>query len=134
VVGAVGVAAGVDPVAAAAAAAAAAGGGPGGGGGGGGGGGKNLSAPATLVGSKSWSCPFPPEADAEGKDNATVQLIVTVGVDGSPEKVAIVSDPGTGFGRAARACALGRRYKAGLDKDGNATRTTTAPITVRFTR
>lgn len=94
----------------------------------------DLSKPPTLVGSKSWNCPFPPEADAEGKDSAVVQLIVTVGSDGSAEKVSVIADPGSGFGRAARGCALGRRYQAGLDRDGKPTRKATAPITVRFTR
>ena len=92
------------------------------------------SAPATLVGSKSWNCPFPPEADAAGKDNATVQLVVTVGANGSAEGVKLIADPGNGFGRAARSCALARKYKSGLDRDGNPTRTSTPPITVRFSR
>jgi protein TonB len=92
------------------------------------------SAPPTLVGSKSWNCPFPPEADAAGKDSAVVQLVVTVGASGSPEGAQVLADPGTGFGRAAKTCALGRKYKAGLDRDGNPTRAKTPPITVRFSR
>ena len=92
------------------------------------------SAPATLVGSKSWNCPFPPEADAAGKDSATVQLVVTVASSGSASAVKLIADPGNGFGRAARSCALARKYKAGLDRDGNPTTATTPPITVRFSR
>lgn len=92
------------------------------------------SAPATLVGSKSWNCPFPPEADAAGKDSATVQLVVTVGSSGNAQSVKLIADPGNGFGRAARSCALARKYKAGLDRDGNPTTATTPPITVRFSR
>ena len=92
------------------------------------------SAPPTLVGSKSWNCPFPPEADAAGKDSAVVQLVVTVGVSGSPEGAQVLADPGSGFGRAAKTCALGRKYKAGLDREGNPTRAKTPPITVRFSR
>ncbi len=92
------------------------------------------SAPATLVGSKSWNCPFPPEADAAGKDSATVQLVVTVGSSGNASAVKLIADPGNGFGRAARSCALARKYKAGLDRDGNPTTATTPPITVRFSR
>lgn len=94
----------------------------------------DLSQPASLLGGKSWNCPFPPEADAEGRDSATVTLVVTVGTDGSAEKVSIMADPGSGFGRAARSCALGRRYKSGLDREGKPSRKTTAPITVRFSR
>ncbi|MFO0556303.1 MAG: energy transducer TonB [Polyangiaceae bacterium] len=89
---------------------------------------------AEVTGSKSWSCPFPAEADGAGKDSATVVLVVTVRADGSPEKVDVVQDPGTGFGREARKCALQKRYKAGLDRDGNSVRKATLPITVRFTR
>ena len=92
------------------------------------------SKPPTLVGSTSWNCPFPPEADAEGRDSATATIVVTVRPDGSPQNVSIVADPGSGFGRAARACALTRRYQAGLDRDGKATTASTPPIRVRFSR
>jgi protein TonB len=92
------------------------------------------SRPATLQGSTSWSCPFPPEADAEGRDSAVSVIVVTVRPDGSPASVSVVQDPGAGFGRAARKCALGRRYVAGLDKDGQKTTTTTPPIRVKFSR
>lgn len=92
------------------------------------------SRPATLAGSTSWNCPFPPEADAEGRDSAVAVIVVTVRPDGSPASVSVVQDPGAGFGRAARRCALGRRYVAGLDKDGQATTTTTPPIRVKFSR
>jgi protein TonB len=92
------------------------------------------SRPASLAGSTSWSCPFPPEADAEGRDSAVAVIVVTVRPDGSPQSVSVVQDPGAGFGRAARKCALGRRYVAGLDKDGQTTTTTTPPIRVKFSR
>lgn len=91
------------------------------------------SRPASVVGT-AWNCPFPAEADADGVDSATATIVVTVGEDGSPRSVSVVSDPGSGFGRAARQCALSRRYVAGLDRDGNATTATTPPIRVRFTR
>ncbi len=92
------------------------------------------SKPPTIVGSTSWNCPFPAEADAEGTDNATATIIVKVRPDGSPESVSVVADPGSGFGRAARACALTRRYQAGLDRDGNPTTASTPPIRVKFSR
>lgn len=95
---------------------------------------QDLSRPATLSGSTSWSCPFPPEADAEGRDSAVATIVVTVRPDGTPASVSVVADPGAGFGRAARKCALGRRYDAGLDKDGQKTTTTTPPIRVKFSR
>jgi protein TonB len=92
------------------------------------------SRPPSLIGSTSWSCPFPPEADAEGRDRATAVIVVTVRPDGSPQSVSVMQDPGSGFGRAARMCALGRRYKPGLDRDGNATVSATQPIRVNFSR
>ena len=45
-----------------------------------------------------------------------------------------VEDPGHGFGRAARMCALAHRYQPGLDKNGAAAVATTPPFNVRFTR
>lgn len=93
----------------------------------------DMSRPASVVGT-AWNCPFPAEADADGVDSAVATIVVTVGEDGSPRSVSVVSDPGSGFGRAARQCALGRRYVAGLDRDGNATTATTPPIRVRFSR
>jgi protein TonB len=92
------------------------------------------SRPPTLAGSTSWNCPFPAEADAEGRDSAVATIIVKVRPDGSPESVSVVNDPGSGFGRAARSCALTRRYQPGLDRDGNATTASTPPIRVRFSR
>jgi protein TonB len=88
-----------------------------------------------LIGGTSWSgCPFPAEADADQIDEALVTLFVTVGPDGAALSARIASDPGHGFGRQARICALGKRYQPGLDREGNPTTSTTPPITVRFTR
>jgi len=63
-----------------------------------------------------------------------VLLVVTVGPDGRPTKVSVLSDPGFGFGRVARQCAMRKTYTTGLDRAGNAITTTTPPITVRFIR
>ena len=81
-----------------------------------------------------WNCPFPPEADSEGVDSAVVSIMVTVRADGSVQSVKVVSDPGTGFGRAARQCALGQPFQAAWDRGGQAIVGTTAPFNVRFTR
>lgn len=83
---------------------------------------------------KSWSCPFPPEADQDQVDYAAVTLVVTVGTNGRARSVSVLSDPGHGFGRMARQCAMGRSYVVGLDKAGQPTTRTTPPITVRFNR
>lgn len=95
----------------------------------------NLSRSPNIIGGTSWSnCPFPDEADADQIDFAQVTLIVTVRPDGSPQAVQVAADPGHGFGRAARMCALARKYVAGLDADGNATTMSTPPIRVTFSR
>jgi protein TonB len=65
-------------------------------------------------------CPFPAEADAEQVDEAVVGIDVKVSVDGRAESVAITSDPGHGFGREARKCALREKYEPALNVDGAA--------------
>jgi protein TonB len=95
--------------------------------------GPDLSQPPGVIG-LSWNCPFPPEADADGIDQAVAVIVVTVRPDGSPLTVKVITDPGHGFGRAARMCALGRQYKPGLDRAGQPTTLTTPPMSVRFTR
>jgi periplasmic protein TonB len=66
-----------------------------------------------------WDCPFPDQADDEGMDSAVVGLKVRVAADGSVEQVDISQDPGHGFGRQARRCALRKRWEAGRDRAGN---------------
>ena len=95
---------------------------------------QDLSRSADVVGSKSWSCPFPDEADTDQIDFAQVTVIVTVRPDGSPAGVQVQSDPGHGFGRAARMCALARKYSPGVDADGNPVTKSTPPIRVTFSR
>jgi protein TonB len=59
---------------------------------------------------------------------------VTVRPDGSALSVKVVSDPGHGFGRAARECALRQMYMPARDKQGHPVVGTTPPINVKFTR
>ena len=95
----------------------------------------DLSRAAGVVGGGSWSnCPFPDEADTDQIDFAQVTLIVTVRPDGTPQSVQVMSDPGHGFGRSARMCALARKYSPGLDRDGKPTTVSTPPIRVTFSR
>ncbi len=91
------------------------------------------SRPALPVVS-SWSCAFPPEADVAQVDFARARIVVTVAADGRAESAVVLSDPGNGFGDAARRCALAQRYTAARDRSGNPQMATTAPITVTFTR
>jgi protein TonB len=63
-------------------------------------------------------CPFPAEADAEQVDEAAVGIEVKVAVDGRAESVAVTRDPGHGFGREARKCALREKYAPALNVEG----------------
>lgn len=94
----------------------------------------NRSRPAGLPQGTSWNCDFPPEADAEQINHAVVRLVVIVGPDGSPKSVNIVEDPGYGFGRLARRCALSKKYEPSLDASGKPIAGATPPFRVRFQR
>jgi protein TonB len=74
---------------------------------------------AASVGGTDWNCPFPQEADTAQIDEAYVTLQVDLRADGAPQEVRVLSDPGNGFGREARRCALGKHFPAALDHDGN---------------
>lgn len=88
-----------------------------------------------LLGSVDWNdCPFPGEADADQIDQAFVMIQVKVKPDGSPESVSVLQDPGHGFGREAKKCAMRKKYSQGLDPDGQAIGGTTKPFRVRFER
>jgi periplasmic protein TonB len=95
---------------------------------------NDKSVPAKLTGSSSWNCPFPAEADAEGVDDAVVTLQVSVSAEGKASGATVLSDPGHGFGRAARQCALARTYSPARDADGKPTAGKTPPIRVKFSR
>jgi protein TonB len=85
------------------------------------------------VGETQWNCPFPPEADTAQIDEAYVLLQVDVSADGTPSDVRVVTDPGNGFGREARPCAMRRRYSPALDHDGTPI-ASTIKVRVSFTR
>lgn len=92
------------------------------------------SRPASLMHGESWSwsCPWPNEADAI--DDAVAVVQITVGPAGRAARVDVVKDPGYGFGREARKCALRETYAPALDRDGRAVLGITKPIRVRFAR
>ncbi|AKV03818.1 Ferric siderophore transport system, periplasmic binding protein TonB [Labilithrix luteola] len=90
---------------------------------------------AGLLGSDRWDdCPFPGEADSEQIDQAYVIIQVKVKADGTAETVTIVQDPGHGFGREARKCAMRKRYNTALDVEGNAVGGMTKPFRIKFER
>lgn len=98
--------------------------------------GPDRSRPASLGGGSEWSCPFPQEADTAQIDEAYVTLQVEVTADGAatPGGVRVLADPGNGFGREARRCALSKRYATALDHDGAPIAGSTRPFRVHFSR
>jgi protein TonB len=81
-----------------------------------------------------WSCPWPAEADAEQVNEKTVVLRVRVRADGHADAVDVLSDPGFGFGVAARGCALATRFEPARDAEGRPIPALSAPIRVHFYR
>jgi protein TonB len=81
-----------------------------------------------------WNCPWPAEADAEHVNEQTVVLQASVRADGRADKVGILSDPGFGFGTAARLCALRTRFEPARDRDGQPITAESPPIRVHFFR
>jgi protein TonB len=71
-----------------------------------------------LAAGTDWSCPFPAEAEEDGVDHAVVGLEVEISPSGAVLAIAVHNDPGSGFGREARACALKKHWLPGLDKNG----------------
>jgi protein TonB len=83
----------------------------------------------------SWSCPWPAEADARQVDQETVVIRVAVRADGRVDHVDVLQDPGFGFGRAARDCALASRsFAPALDAQGAPVAAQSPPIRVHFFR
>jgi protein TonB len=86
------------------------------------------------LGSHEWECPFPPEADTAQIDDTYVSLEIDLRADGSVAAVRVTKDPGNGFGRQARACALKwPHYQTALDRNGVPV-TQTIPARVHFSR
>lgn len=89
---------------------------------------------SVQLAARSWSCPWPKEADALRIDDQLVVLRVAVDVDGEVTSTELLSDPGHGFGQAALACARKARFDTALDRDGRPYAATSPPIRVRFVR
>jgi periplasmic protein TonB len=93
----------------------------------------NRARAASVWGEPDWNCPFPSEADINGVDRALTTLRVELSGQGKVNHVAILRDPGHGFGAAAKRCALGKRYNPALDREGRPIAGTLV-INVRFVR
>ncbi len=67
----------------------------------------------------SWAaCPFPPEADKAAIDGAFVVLEADIDATGHARAVRVIRDPGHGFGRVARECALAATFEPAHDGHG----------------
>jgi len=88
---------------------------------------------ASVWGEPDWNCPFPSEADTNGVDRAVTTLRVELSGQGTVNRVAILRDPGHGFGAAAQRCAFGKRYNPALDREGRPIAAALV-INVRFVR
>ena len=95
--------------------------------------GPDLSHPPKLM-STSWNCSFPSEADAAQIHNMSVKVLISVGIDGKPSKVSVLGDPGYGFGKAARLCAMSRSYSPASDRSGKTIAGSLGPISIQFER
>lgn len=76
------------------------------------------SRPPRLAGGAQWDCPWPDEGDMVDQDEPTVTLRVQVSRNGSVQRVTVMDDPGFGFGREARRCALRKRWSPARDRAG----------------
>jgi hypothetical protein len=105
-----------------------------GGSGGDGAGGRDLSLPARLGGAVQWLCPWPERFNNGLSDGQiiVVHVVVEVDVDGSAVRARVTDDPGYGFGRTARGCALKGRYIPGRGADGQIARAWTESFRVIF--
>jgi serine/threonine-protein kinase len=95
---------------------------------------RDRARPAWLHTNVIWDCGFPWEGDVDKINYAAVRIAVTVKPDGSAESAEIVADPGHGFGRVARSCAMRQQFIPALDHDGRPFQATTQPFTVAFRR
>jgi periplasmic protein TonB len=91
--------------------------------------------PSLRGASRDWSdCQFPAEADAEGINNASVQIVITVSAEGRAKSVTVLRDPGFGFGRQAKQCAFRKSYEPGLNALGKPADMSMPPLNVTFRR
>jgi hypothetical protein len=95
--------------------------------------GADLSRSPTLADNAKWDCPFPHEASRLGIVSAVVTLRVEVKANSAVDSVIVIQDPGDGFGREALRCVRSKRWRAGLDRAGNAAKRTTV-VNIRFQR
>jgi hypothetical protein len=94
----------------------------------------DLSLPASLGGAVAWACQWPERWNNGLNDGRKIvaHVAVEVDVDGNAVRVRVTDDPGYGFGRTARDCALHGRYIPGRGADGRIARAWTKSFQVIF--
>jgi protein TonB len=95
--------------------------------------GPDRSHAPSVLGGLAWNCPFPPQADVDGVDQAQVTIRVEVDASGRLVQARVLSDPGHGFAEAARRCALDKRFNPGADRSGRPS-ASGINLSVRFVR
>lgn len=93
----------------------------------------DLSRAPSVVDQSACDRLYPSEAEAEGINFMKVSIAVTVSGDGRAKSVTVLKDPGFGFGKAARSCAMRMSYKPALNATGQAVEQTFS-FNVRFVR
>jgi len=94
----------------------------------------NENAPLTWPSETERNCPFPEEALVAQVKRALVVIAVLVDRQGYPRRVAVIQDPGFGFARVAKECAMDRRYYPGVATGGETVRAWTPPLRLLFVR
>ena len=92
------------------------------------------NSPLTWPSETESNCPFPEEAIVARVDRALVVIRVLVDRQGYPRSVEVIVDPGFGFARQAKECALDRRYYPGVGTRGETIRAWTPALRLRFVR
>ena len=94
----------------------------------------DLSLPARLGGAVQWQCRWPERFNNGLNDGRKIvaHVAVEVDVDGSAVQARLIDDPGYGFGRTARDCALQGRYIPGRGADSQIARAWTKSFQVIF--
>jgi outer membrane biosynthesis protein TonB len=80
------------------------------------------SPPASLASRPDWRCPFPSQANREGIDSGVATLKVEIDAAGQALSVRVLRHSGHGFGDSAERCALRKRYRPALDRNGRSIR------------
>ena len=92
---------------------------------------ESLAAAVGLV-DEDWTCPWPDEAAEVDFQETSVVVRAHVLANGHASTIAILRDPGFGFGRAAIRCAQTKAYRPARNASGTAIEADSSPILIHF--